>query len=70
MSKDARQATYLLACFQAFKEQTRAGRWPKTLTLPTPKTAEEEEALELFMQEIKQTTGASILVGKQPHDDE
>ena len=56
-----RIAAYITACTEALETQSQAARgWPNPLVLPEPEDAEENEALGLFLAELRQATGAKI----------
>ena len=56
-----RIAAYIAACSQALETQSQAARgWPNPLVLPEPEDAEENEALGLFLTELRQATGTEI----------
>lgn len=56
-----RIAAYITACSEALKTQSQAARgWPNPLVLPEPEDAEENEALGLFLAELRQATGAEV----------
>lgn len=56
-----RIAAYITACSEALEGQSqKAGGWPVPLILPEPENPAENEALSLFLAELRQATGTEI----------
>jgi hypothetical protein len=60
-SPDAIMAAFIQKCTAQLEEQVqRLGRWPDRLQLPEPGNDIERQALELWIEEIKEATGNTI----------
>jgi hypothetical protein len=69
MSDDTAIAEHIALYGKLMAEQVeRVGGWPATFTFPEPASESERQALRLFIQEVKQTTGADVRLasGEKP----
>jgi hypothetical protein len=56
-------AAFIQRCTDELHQQAAASRgWPNPLRLPLPQDDAERQALELWLQEVRQQTGAAIRV--------
>jgi hypothetical protein len=64
---DAAVAAFIQRCTEELQQQAeRSGCWPNPLRLPLPQNAAQRHALDLWLGEIKQQTGATIRVEHLP----